>query len=127
MSGAPYTTAFLADCLRGRRLVPVERAIQLMTQAPAKLFGLRDRGLVAEGMHADVVVFDPDTVDAGEVTLVHDLPGSSPRLFAPAEGIARVIVNGTTIVRDSEPTAARPGTVLRSGRDTTTVPIPADR
>jgi N-acyl-D-aspartate/D-glutamate deacylase len=127
MSGAPYTTAFLADCLRGRRLVPVERAIQLMTQAPADLFGLRDRGVVAEGMHADLVVFDPDTVGAGEVTLVHDLPGGSPRLFAPAEGIARVIVNGTTIVRDGEPTSARPGTVLRSGRDTGTVPIPADR
>src|SRR4029077_9830927 len=75
MCGAPYTTGFLADSLRGRRLVSLERALQLITSGPAALFGLRDRGVVREGAHADLVVFDPATVATGEVRLVDDLPG----------------------------------------------------
>ena len=62
MCGAPYTTRFLADCLRGRQLVSLERAVQLITSAPASLFGLRDRGVLREGAIADVVVFDPATI-----------------------------------------------------------------
>jgi N-acyl-D-aspartate/D-glutamate deacylase len=127
MCGAPYTTGFLADTLRGRQLVSLERCVQLMTQAPAELFGLRDRGVLREGAHADVVCFDPETVATGEVRLVDDLPGGTSRLFADAIGVHRVYVNGTAIVVDGAPTGARPGTVLRSGRDTYTVPIPADR
>src|SRR3954453_22462021 len=126
MCGAPYTTSFLADTLRGRQLISLERCVQLMTQAPARLFGLRDRGELVEGNHADVVVFDPATVATDEVKLVNDLPGGTARLFADAIGVERVIVNGTTIVNAGTQTGALPGTVLRSGRDTYTVPIPAD-
>ncbi|MEX2269674.1 MAG: amidohydrolase family protein [Acidimicrobiia bacterium] len=125
MCGAPYTTRFLADCLRGRQLVPFERAVQLITQAPANLFGLRDRGVVAEGAHADLVVLDPDTVDMQDVTLLYDLPGGTGRLFAGSNGVQRVYVNGRAIVADGEATGDLPGTVLRSGRDTRTVPVPA--
>jgi N-acyl-D-aspartate/D-glutamate deacylase len=126
MCGAPYTTSFLADTLRGRQLVSLERCVQLMTQEPAQLFGLRERGEVREGFHADFVLFDPSTVATGEVRLLDDLPGGSARLYADAIGVQRVIVNGTTVVQDGTDTGARPGTVLRSGRDTYTVPIPAD-
>jgi N-acyl-D-aspartate/D-glutamate deacylase len=126
MCGAPYPTKFLGDCIRGRQLVSMERCVQLMTQIPAGLFGLRDRGLVREGFHADLFLFDPERVDTGEVKLVDDLPGGTSRLFADASGVHRVIVNGTTVVADGTPIDARPGTVLRSGRDTYTVPIPAD-
>jgi N-acyl-D-aspartate/D-glutamate deacylase len=126
MCGAPYTTAFLADTIRGRQLISLERCVQLMTQAPARLFGLRDRGELREGNHADVVIFDPDTVDADEVKLVSDLPGGTARLFADAIGVQHVMVNGTTIVDAGTQTGALPGKVLRSGRDTYTVPIPAD-
>jgi N-acyl-D-aspartate/D-glutamate deacylase len=121
MCGAPYTTRFLADCVRGRQLVSLERAVQLITSAPASLFGLRDRGLLREGAIADLVVFDPETVDSDEATLVRDLPGDSARLTAGSQGIVRVLVNGTAIVEDGKPTGATPGTVLRSGRDTETV------
>ncbi|MDQ1461775.1 MAG: hypothetical protein QOI08_3259 [Actinomycetota bacterium] len=127
MCGAPYTTSFLADTLRGRQLISLERCVQLMTQAPAQLFGLRDRGELREGYHADVVLFDPERVATDEVKLVKDLPGGTARLFADAIGVRRVIVNGTTIVNDGEQTGALPGKVMRSGRDTYTVPIPADR
>ena len=126
MCGAPYTTSFLADTLRGRQLISLERCVQLMTQAPAQLFGLRERGELREGNHADVVMFDPTTVATDEVRLVDDLPGGTARLFANAIGVQRVMVNGTTIVNDGKDTGALPGTVLHSGRDTYTVPIPAD-
>jgi N-acyl-D-aspartate/D-glutamate deacylase len=126
MCGAPYPTKFLGDCIRGRKLVSMERCVQLMTQVPAELFGLRDRGVVREGSYADLFVFDPETVDTDEVRLVDDLPGGTARLFADSIGVHRVLVNGTTIVADGVATDARPGTVLRSGRDTYTVKIPAD-
>jgi N-acyl-D-aspartate/D-glutamate deacylase len=125
MCGAPYTTSFLADALRGRRLVSIERAVQLITQAPAELFGLRDRGLVREGFHADLVVFDADTVATGDVNLVHDLPGGSARLSADSIGIHHVLVNGRATVVDGNSAGDLPGTVLHSGRDTRTVPVPA--
>jgi N-acyl-D-aspartate/D-glutamate deacylase len=126
MCGAPYTTSFLADTIRGRQLISLERCVQLMTQAPAQLFGLRGRGELREGFHADVVIFDPDKVATDEVKLVNDLPGGTARLFADAIGVQKVIVNGTTIVNEGTQTGALPGKVLRSGRDTYTVPIPAD-
>ncbi|QGV80087.1 N-acyl-D-amino-acid deacylase family protein [Streptomyces ficellus] len=123
MCGAPYTTRFLGDCLRGRRLVGLERAVRMLTDDPARLFGLRDRGRVAVGAHADLVLFDPERIDAGPATLVHDLPGDSPRLDSRAVGVVSVRVNGVETVRDDEVTGAVPGRVLRSGRDTRTVPV----
>jgi N-acyl-D-aspartate/D-glutamate deacylase len=123
MSGAQYPTAFLADCLRGRQLTSVENAVRLMTAVPAALFGLRDRGVVREGAHADLVLLDPATVDAGLSTMVSDLPGGSSRLYTPAVGVQRVFVNGRPIVVDGQPTGETPGTLLRSGRDTDTVSV----
>jgi N-acyl-D-aspartate/D-glutamate deacylase len=121
MCGSNYPTAFLEDCLRGRRLVPVEQAVHMMTEQPAQLFGLRERGLLAEGYAADVVVFDPETVGSEPARLVHDLPGDTPRLFAGSHGIVRVFVNGVETVRDGAATGALPGSLLRSGQDTASV------
>ncbi|WP_326808257.1 MULTISPECIES: D-aminoacylase [unclassified Streptomyces] len=121
MCGAPYTTRFLGDCLRGRKLVSLERAVKMLTDDPARLFGLRERGRVTEGWHADLVLFDPERIDAGRATLVHDLPGDSPRLDSEAVGVVGVWVNGVETIRDDKVTGAVPGTVLRSGRDTETV------
>ncbi|MEO6123606.1 MAG: amidohydrolase family protein [Ilumatobacteraceae bacterium] len=121
MCGAPYPTRFLADCIRGRQLISIERAVQLMTSAPARLFGLVDRGTLVQGANADIFVFDPETVDSDQAVLVADLPGDSSRLTAGSQGVKRVLVNGVTIIVDGEPTGATPGTLLRSGRDTATV------
>src|SRR5918994_4851176 len=87
MCGSTYTTRLLADCLRGRRLATVERAVQMLTQAPAQLFGLTGRGTIAEGNHADLVVFDPETVGAGGARLVEDLPGGSARHVLDQAGV----------------------------------------
>lgn len=121
MCGAPYTTRFLGDVIRGRKLVSLERAVQLITEAPAQLFGLRDRGTIAIGNHADLVMFDPETIASDPATLVEDLPGDSARLTAGSQGVTRVWVNGIETVRDGAATGATPGTVVRSGRDTYTV------
>jgi N-acyl-D-aspartate/D-glutamate deacylase len=121
MCGAPYTTRFLGDCLRGRKLTTLEAAVKMLTDDPARLFGLRERGRVAEGFHADLVLFDPERIDAGKATLVHDLPGESPRLDSRAIGITAVWVNGVESIRGDVVTGAVPGKVLRSGRDTQTV------
>ena len=121
MCGAPYTTRFIGDCINGRKLVPVERAVQMLTDEPARLFGLRERGRIEVGWHADVCVLDPDTVGADHATLVEDLPGGSARLTADAQGVRHVFVNGVETVRDNRATGALAGTLLRSGRDTETV------
>jgi N-acyl-D-aspartate/D-glutamate deacylase len=121
MLGSPYPTRFLGDTLRGRQLLPLERAVYLMTGAPADLFGLTGRGRIAEGAWADVVVFDPATVDSGPPRRVYDLPGDSLRLISDSVGVQRVFVNGQCVVSDGRPTGALPGRILRSGRDTETV------
>lgn len=121
MCGAPYPTRFLGDCLRGRKLVPVETAVRLMTSDPASLFGLKDRGVLRPGAFADVTVFDPNTVASESATLVNDMPGGSARLTAGSIGVHRVLVNGVVVIEDGRPTGARSGRILRSGKDTDTV------
>ena len=121
MCGGSYPTQFLAECLRGRRFMPLEQAVHAFTGKPAALFGLRGRGVVAEGARADLVVFDPDTVGSEPARLVTDLPGDAVRLVAGSAGVAHVYVNGVETVRAGAATGATPGTVLRSGRDTDTV------
>ncbi len=123
MCGSSYPTQLLADTLRGRELVPLEWAVHAITGKPAQLLGLRDRGTVVEGAHADLVVFDPATVGSGPATLVRDLPGDAVRMVAASTGVTRVYVNGVETVVDGEATSALPGTVLRSGRDTDTVTV----
>ena len=74
----------------------------------------------SEGWHADLVVLDPATVASDEVAMRFDLPGGAGRLYAEATGIDHVLVNGRPIVSGGVITRDRPGTILRSGRDTTT-------
>jgi N-acyl-D-aspartate/D-glutamate deacylase len=124
MCGARYPTEFLGRVVRGRGLVTIEEAVQKMTDAPARFFGLRGRGRIAPGYCADLVLFDPERVDSLPIETRADLPGNTDRLFAGSVGIERVLVNGREIVREGKPTGELPGTVLRSGRDTETVSVP---
>jgi N-acyl-D-aspartate/D-glutamate deacylase len=116
-------TSFFAEAVRNRQLISFERAVQLFTEAPARLYGLKDRGRIAEGCFADLVILDPDTVGPGTVAPRSDLPGGGWRLYSEATGIDATIVNGVEIVRDGKVTGDTPGTTLRSGRDTETVPV----
>ena len=68
-------------------------------------------------------MFDPATVASDPMRMRLDLPGGAGRLYAEAQGIDHVLVNGRAIVRDGELTDERSGTLLRSGRDTATAPV----
>ena len=117
-----YSTSLLAAS-RAHELVPLEEAVHLLTDVQARLYGIRERGRVAEGWHADLVVFDEDRVGPGPVHTRYDLPAGAGRLYAEAEGIEHVLVNGTEIATRGALTGDRPGTLLRSGRDTETVEV----
>ncbi len=95
----------LSEYVRNRRLLTVEQAVRKMAALPAARLKLADRGLLKEGMKADVVVFDPAGVrDAATYERPHQY----------AEGVSRVIVNGVVVFEDGRMTTARPGRVLRS-------------
>jgi N-acyl-D-aspartate/D-glutamate deacylase len=115
-----YSTGFLEEAVRERQLLSLERAVHLLTGAPARLYGLRDRGVLAEGGRADVVVFDEATVGSQPVGTRFDLPGGAGRLYAEANGIDHVIVNGTEIAADGAYTGERAGIIMRAGRDSAT-------
>jgi N-acyl-D-aspartate/D-glutamate deacylase len=121
MCGAIYTTSLLGHGVREHQVVTLEEAVRLITDVPARLYGLKERGRITPGWHADLVLFDPATVDHGPERTRYDLPSGAPRLVADAYGISSVIVGGTEVCRDGAATGAMPGTVLRSGRDTETV------
>ena len=116
-------TSFLAEAVRNRGLMSLERAVQLFTDAPARLYGLRDRGRVAEGWFADLCILDPATVGPGTVEPRQDLPAGGWRLYSEATGIDATIVNGVEIVRDGLVTGDTPGITIRAGRDTETVNV----
>ena len=126
MCGAIYSTSMLGDGVRARGLLSWEAAVRLLTDVPARLYGLRDRGRLVPGGFADVVVFDPTAIGHGPVRTRDDLPGGASRLYADAVGVGHVLVNGTEIVRDGDFTGAVPGRVLRSGTDTATVHAGSD-
>jgi N-acyl-D-amino-acid deacylase len=93
--------------VRQRRVFDVAEAIRRMTSLPAELFGIHDRGTIAPGVHADLVVFDPEhVIDRA----------TYERPFVPPDGIRDVYVNGRAVLRDGTVTGARPGRVLRNGR-----------
>jgi N-acyl-D-aspartate/D-glutamate deacylase len=120
-----YTTDLLSQSVRERQLIGIEDAVHLMTDVPARLYGLRQRGRVETGWFADLVLFDPDSIGHGPVHTRSDLPGGAPRLYATAHGIASVFVNGVEVLNDGVHTGALPGTLMRSGRDTDTVEVGA--
>lgn len=120
MSMSTYSTFLLGEAVRERGLLDLEAAVHLLTARPAELYGLRDRGRIAEGAWADLVAFDPDVVGPLPARTRDDLPGGASRLYAGSTGIEHVLVNGVEIARGSEFTGDTPGALLRSGRDTTT-------
>ena len=113
------TTSMLQKAVRERDLISWEEAVNLISDAPAKMYGIKNRGQLTEGYYADVNVIDPETIAVRPTEVRHDLPGGAWRLYGAADGYSNVFCNGSEIVRDGEFTDNRPGAMLRSGADTT--------
>ncbi|MGE0384502.1 MAG: amidohydrolase family protein [Gammaproteobacteria bacterium] len=116
-------TRVLEKGVRQHGILTLEQAIHQLCDLPARLYGLRGRGRIAEGWQADIVVFDERRIGCRPVSTRFDLPGGAGRIFAEAEGIEHVLVNGVEILRGSQSTGKLPGAVFRSGRDTQTVDL----
>jgi N-acyl-D-aspartate/D-glutamate deacylase len=100
---APQATDLLGNWVRGRNVMPIEKAVRKLTGEPADIFGFTGRGYLREGGCADITVFDPSTVGPGPVRRVRDFPADGERLTADAPtGMNHVLVNGTPIRVDGE-------------------------
>jgi len=106
-------THLLYHWVRTKEAFTLERAVQMLTSVPSTLWGFHDRGLIREGMAADIVVFDPDTLMAEMPEVVDDLPAGARRLVQRTRGMAATVVNGQVLLRNGKHTGALPGKLLR--------------
>ena len=106
-------THLLYHWVRRKQAFTLEQAVHMLTCVPATLWGFHDRGLIREGLAADLVVFDPDTILAEMPEVVDDLPGGARRLVQRTRGVAATVVNGEVLLRDGRHTGALPGQLLR--------------
>jgi N-acyl-D-amino-acid deacylase len=112
---AGYPTYVLGTWVRERKVLSLKEAVRRMTSDPADFFGIADRGRIAPGMAADIVLFDPATVGAaGRPERIYDLPGEAKRMVVRSTGIELTLVNGVPTWENGALTGATAGTVLRS-------------
>jgi N-acyl-D-aspartate/D-glutamate deacylase len=110
---SPMHCQLLGYWVRDRQVMSVEQAVRKITYDIASFWGLDRRGLLREGYHADVVVFDPATIAPEMPELIHDLPTGAPRIKQKAVGIKATIVNGQVFIRDNAHTGVLAGRLLR--------------
>ncbi|MGH0029901.1 MAG: N-acyl-D-amino-acid deacylase family protein, partial [Myxococcota bacterium] len=113
--GADWSTYFLRFWVLDRGEWTLEEGVRQLSQVPAAMAGLTDRGALLPGFAADIMIFDPVSVGPGTKRLIHDLPGGEGRFSARPRGFKATIVNGAPIVLDGKLTDALPGQVLRPG------------
>ena len=106
-------THLLSHWVREKEALTLEEAVRQLSFVPASHWRLAGRGLLREGWNADVVIFDPQTVEPQVPELTHDLPAGARRLKQKANGFLATIVNGEVVLRNNEHTGALPGQLLR--------------
>jgi N-acyl-D-amino-acid deacylase len=111
---AGYATAVLDIWVRQREALTLEKAVHKLTAVPAALFGIPQRGILAEGKVADLVLFDPATVAAQAPEYAYDFPRQGRRLIARSEGVMATFVAGVQVYDHHTHTGALPGRILRS-------------
>jgi N-acyl-D-amino-acid deacylase len=113
--GAEFSSYFLRYWVREWGKWELEEAIRQMTQQPAALIGLTDRGMLLPGYAADIMIFDPDEIGPGRKEFVNDFPNGEGRWSSRPEGVYATIVNGVPIVLDGELVegCGYPGRVVR--------------
>ena len=115
LCGSGYPTYLLGTWVREREVLSLEHAVQRLTSDPADLFGIQGRGRLAEGMAADVTVFDPATIGSknrGERRF--DLPGGGKRMVMPSKGVEYTFVNGEMTYADGQIVGGGAGQLLKS-------------
>jgi len=112
---AGFGLHLLGYWVRERQVMSLAEGVRRLTSEPADIFGIRDRGRLSVGAHADLLLFDPRHVARGPSRRVFDLPAGAPRLTTDAVGVHGVWVNGTRIVDENGAVNrdARPGRLLR--------------
>jgi N-acyl-D-aspartate/D-glutamate deacylase len=105
----PYV---IEQFVRAHGFMTLEHAVKRMTSEIAERTGIKDRGVIAKGKFADLVLFDPGSIARGDEEQVFDLPGEKPRFIRHPKGIDTVIVNGRIVHRHGQYTDARPGVVI---------------
>ena len=113
MSDASIQTHLLAHWVRDRGDFTFAEAIRMLTLAPARAWGFHDRGLLREGLVADLNVIHRETVGPALPTVVYDLPADGKRIEQRATGFLATIVAGRIIHDGATETGARPGRLLR--------------
>ncbi len=106
-------THLLSHWVRDKQAFTFEQAVRLVTYDTATAWGLHDRGLIREGMNADLLVIDPTTVAPLMPQVVHDLPAGATRLLQKSVGIPYTVVNGQVMLEGDRPTGALPGRLAR--------------
>src|SRR5204862_1430819 len=110
-----YPTYVLGTWVRERQALSLEEAVRRMTSDPADFFGIKDRGRLAPGLAADIVLFDPATVASGaRPERLYDLPGGAKRMVMRSKGIEMTMVNGVVTWEKGALSGAAAGRVLRS-------------
>ena len=112
--GSEWSTYFLSKWVRDEELFTLEEGVRRITSVPARVCGLDDRGVIAPGFGADLMLVDLANLELGTKSIVSDLPAGGERWRAEVEGIEQVIVNGETIVESNKITGRLPGAVLRT-------------
>ena len=112
---AGFGLHLLGYWVRDRKLMPLQEAIRKITSEPARIFGIKERGSIKPGMHADLFLFDPQTVGRQRAERVFDLPAGASRLTTPAIGVHGVWINGRKIAdaQGIRADAPKAGKVLR--------------
>jgi N-acyl-D-aspartate/D-glutamate deacylase len=110
--GTGDTTHMLEHYVRDSGKMTLERGVHRMTGEVAEDWGLSDRGTIAVGKAADLVLFDLTTIHCGDMEFVDDFPGEARRYIRRADGYKAVVVNGEIVLRDGEYTDSRPGQVV---------------
>ena len=112
---AGFGLHLLGHWVREKRVLTLQEAVRKLTSDPAAVFGIKGRGKLETGYAADLLLFDPATVNRGPKKRVQDLPAGGTRLITPPVGVHGVWVNGTRVADEhgSLPLAALPGRVLR--------------
>lgn len=118
---ASLTTFMLSHWVRDRTRgprIPIQQSVYRMTQHTAQLYGLRDRGVIAQGYKADLNVINPDEIQLHRPEMAYDLPGGARRLLQRANGYYATVVSGEIVMLEGEGTEARPGRLIRGERPT---------